>query len=647
MRFDRLEVATFLHDVMNLRLTVEDIAMIESRTEGWVAGLQLAALSLRGSRDAHGFITEFASRQDYIIDYLVEEVLNAQQANVSTFLLQTSGLGRMCGPLCDAVVEQDSGIASRGQVMLETLDQMNLFVMPLDEEHQWYRYHHLFADVLHKHLKQLDPTLALQLDARAASWYQANGCIPEAIHHFIAAGDKDNAIRLIEQNGCMLLIRGEVLTLKSWLDAIEGSEEDRAWFPIYRGWIAALTGNSDRAEKYLQQAENIISAQPPQPNTAGMQGALAAARAHNANMHGDPVSAAGFAQALTYFTTTDPTICSLRVVAISLLGDASSISGELDVAWGAYNEAAEVIRSAGDVHLNIVLNSNLANILVEKGQLRRAAEIHRETLRKAALPGGRTASIGGRAYIELSQICYEWNKLTEAAEHVEQGLVLCRPWGNRDMEAVGLAIQARLSAIRGEVEQAHQLMENAEQLTKDYRLSPTPSAWVKSAACQLWLAQGEVHRVVKLVAESGIKADEKVSYMREPEFILLMRLYLAQGDRDAALRLANRLLPPAEAAGRNGRVIELLVLEALSHQGRSETDEALTCLGQALSLARSERYVRSFLDEGEGLARLLYLAKTRDIEGGYGAELLAAARECGGVQLPAKGWLSQPLTTRG
>ena len=647
LRFDRQEIAVFLQDVMNLSLSAEDTAMIEARTEGWIAGLQLAALSLRSSRDAHGFVAEFARSQDYIVDSLVQEVLNVQPQNVRTFLLQTSGLGRMCGALCDAVVEPAGGDGPPGQAMLEKLDQSNLFVMPLDEERQWYRYHHLFADVLHKHLRHLDPALAVRLDARAAGWYEANGYLAEAIHHSITAGDHEHAVHLIEQNGCSLLIRGEVLTLGRWLDAVEGSAPDQPWLPIYRGWIAALTGGADRVEGHLRQAEALIAERAGGGDTSTMRGAIAAARAEQAILDGHAVSAAGFArEALTHFTATDPTACNLRVVAISLLGDASSISGDLDAAWGAYNEAVGVIRSAGDVHLNIVLNSNLANILVEKGQLRRAAEIHRETLRLAALPGGRTSPIGGRACIELSQLCYEWNDLAEAAGHVEKGLALCRPWGNRDMEAVGLAIQARLSAIRDDAEGARRSMEDAEHLARDYRLAPRHLAWVKSASAQLWLAQGEIGRVVDLVAESGITPDGDLSYVREPEFIILLRLSLARGDHDAALGLANRLLPQAEAAGRNGRVIELLVLEGLALQGRGETDAELACLGRALSLARPERYVRSFLDEGGGLAKLLYLAKTRDIEGAYAAELLATARKGGEAQALARQLLPQPLTTR-
>ena len=646
LRFDRDEVAAFLQDVMGLGLTADDVASIEARTEGWIAGLQLAALSLQGSRDAHGFVEQFASRQDYIVDYLVEEVLNAQPDAIRTFLLQTSGLGHMCGALCDAVLEPAAGQRAAGQATLEALEQTNLFVTPLDEQRKWFRYHHLFSDVLHKHLKHLDPALAARLDARASDWYEANGYLPEAIHHSITAGNHQKAVRLLEQNGCSLLIRGEVLTLGRWLDAVEGSAPDRPWLAIYRGWIAVLTGGADRAEEHLVRAEELIAAQPAGSDAATMQGVIAAARAQTANVQGQAVAAAGFArQALTYLTAADDTTCSLRVVSIALLGDASTLSGELDEAWDAYDEASRVVRSAGDVHLSIVLNSNLAYILSEKGQLRRAAAIHRETLEMAALSGGRTASNGGRACIELAQVCYEWNRLEEAGAHLERGLDLCRAWGNRDMLAIALALRAQLGTVRGDADRARQDIDDAYHLVREYRLAPAHANWVKAALARLWLKQGEQGRVVDLVADSGITDQAEVPYLREPELITLIRLRLAQGDPQAALRLVEQVLPRVAVAQRNGRIIELSLLQALALQPLGDIDRALACLRTALALARPEGFVRSFLDEGEGIGKLLYLAKTRGVEGGYAAELLRAARGRGGTTPPAQ-LLAQPLTNR-
>ena len=214
------------------------------------------------------------------------------------------------------------------------------------------------------------------------------------------------------------------------------------------------------------------------------------------------------------------------------------------------------------------------------------------------------------------------------------------------MLAIALALQARLNTARGDAKQAHEDMQGAYQLVRDYQLAPTQANWVKSTLAQLWLAQGELARVADLVEESGIENADEVPYLREPDLITLIRLRLAEGDPDAALRLGQRLLPQAEATRRNGRIIELGVLHALALQAQGNVDQALACLGTALALARPEGYVRSFLDEGEGLVRLLYLAKRGDIEGGYAGELLRAAREGGGAGALAQQLLPQPLTRR-
>jgi LuxR family maltose regulon positive regulatory protein len=647
LRFDPPEVAAFLEEVMELKLAPADLAVVEARTEGWIAGLQLAALSMKASGDTHSFLRQFADTQDYLVDYLVQEVLESQPPEVSTFLLQTSGLGRMCGALCDAVVEPLGAAQTSGEVMLQGLERLNLFIAPLDEERRWYRYHRLFGDVIHKRLRHVHPELAGRIEARAAAWYEANGWVPEAIHHFIAAGDRGNAIRLIEEHGCTLLIRGEVLTLGRWLDAVKDSAQGHPWFPIYRGWIAALTGDVRRVEEFLGEADQLIAAQPTAEETGTMRGALLAARAHNANLHGQAAMAAEYArQALAQLTADDDTACSLRVVAISLLGDASTITGDLDTAWDAYSEAAGVMRGIGDVHLSIVLNSNLGNVLAEKGQLRQAAAIHRETLEMAALPGGGTAAIGGRAFIELGQICYEWNELAEAAEHVERGLALCRQWGNREQEAVGVTVQAYLKATGGEQEDARVCMQDAVDLAARYRLAPSLLAWVRARAAQMWLAQGELDKVEDLIAASGIAAADEISHVHELEFIMLIRLSLAQADFSAARQRAERLLPPLEAGRRNGRLIGVLLLHALALRGLSDVDAALASLGRALSLARPEGYVRTFIDEGEPLARLLYLARARGVESAYTGRLLAVSRlERGSSEHPAQ-LLSDPLTAR-
>ena len=221
LRFTLDESAIFLNEVTGLRLSTDDIAALEARTEGWIAGLQLAALSMQSIKDVHGFVLAFAGSHRYIMDYLVEEVLNIQSAKSRSFLLQTSILDRLCGSLCNAVMKADDAERINSQAMLESLEGGNLFVIPLDNERHWYRYHHLFADVLNRQLEQSFPQSIPELHHRASHWYEQNGSIPEAIRHSLAAGDQDRAIHLIERDGCLLLIRGEINTLQNWINTVE------------------------------------------------------------------------------------------------------------------------------------------------------------------------------------------------------------------------------------------------------------------------------------------------------------------------------------------------------------------------------------------------------------------------------------------
>ena len=263
LRFTREEIATFLNEAMGLSLSTDDIAALETRTEGWIAGLQLASIAMQGGKDIHSFVSAFTGSNYYIMDYLTEEVLKRLPEKVSLFLLQTSILGRICGPLCEAVVESGTIEQNNGQAILEDLERMNLFLIPLDDERRWYRYHHLFADVLSRHLERLYPHQSSELHQRASQWYEQNGFIPEAIQHSLAAGDQDCATQLIEQNGVLLLIRGEVTTLLKWIEAVEPHSQTHPWLYILKAWAFALTGNLDRVNGMLRTAEELISTLEP------------------------------------------------------------------------------------------------------------------------------------------------------------------------------------------------------------------------------------------------------------------------------------------------------------------------------------------------------------------------------------------------
>ena len=398
----------------------------------------------------------------------------------------------------------------------------------------------------------------------------------------------------------------------------------------------------------LQTAEELISTLKPTQGVNIMQGTIAAARAHQANIQGEARMAAEYArQALKYLSDIDPVSRSLRVVATSLLGDASSMSGNLEDAEQAYLEAASIGQAVGDIHLTIVANSNLANILVEQGSLRQAARIYFDTLRMATHPDGQKSVIAGRVCVELSQVFYEWNQLEAASQYAHQSLVLCHHWGNMDLQAVGYIMLARLEHVQQHLDKMQEAMRTAEHLANDYDLATKYATWVKSALARLWIAQRDLGRASGFVQNSGITtnsmpSDGEIPYLQVPVYLILLRLHLARGDYNSALALSEHLGQKLEVTDRVGHVIENLVLQALAYQGKKDIDRALMVLEKALALAQPEGYSRVFLDEGESMAKLLFQAKSHRISTGYASELLAAYNGLASTELPP----TQPLIER-
>ena len=497
LRFTLDEIAVFLNEIMGLRLSADDLAAIEARTEGWIAGLQLAALSMQNCQDIHGFVSAFTGSHYYVMDYLVEEVLKLQPSNISTFLLQTSILNRLCGPLCEAVIDADPAKPVDGQATLETLEQMNLFLIPLDEERHWYRYHHLFADVLNKRLEHQFPHLLPELHRRASQWYEQNGFISEAIQQAIAAGEQDRAAQLIEQNGCFLLMSGEVSTLLNWTSAIEFQSEAHPWLAIQMAWAQALTGNLDQVEPTLQAPVQLLSSLDPTVEVRTMQGTIAAARAHCANSQGDTRRAADYAQqALQQLPDCSSISQSIRSVATSILGDASWINGNLDEAAHAYTEAVRIGREANNLHMIIIANSNLAEILMEQGQLHRAGMIYTDSLQMAVRPDGQRSPLAGRIYAGLTRLAYERDQLEDASQYVHHCIDLCQQWGDIDQQAVAYALLARLEKVWGNLAQAREAMRDAEQLAGEAPVSPRRSMQVMPDLARVWLAQGNLEKSI-------------------------------------------------------------------------------------------------------------------------------------------------------
>jgi LuxR family maltose regulon positive regulatory protein len=647
LRFTLDEIAAFLNEAIGLTLSANDLSAIETRTEGWIAGLQLAALSMQGSQDIHGFVSAFTGSHHYVMDYLVEEVLKNQPKKVSDFLLQTSTLDRLCGPLCEAVVEAGTTEPVDGQSLLETLEEMNLFVIPLDEERHWYRYHHLFADVLRKRLEHQHPQLLPKLHRRASQWYEQNGFIAESVQHAIAAGDQDRAAQLIEQNGCFLLMSGEVATLLNWADAIEFESETRPWLAIQKAWALALTGELERVEPTLQAPEKLLAPLEHTVEVRTLLGTIAAARAHCANSQGDTHAAAEYArQSLELLPDCSSISQSIRSVAVSILGDAGWINGDLEEARGAYTDAIRIGREAGNLNMVIIANSNIADILMRQGQLHRAADTYTQTLQMAVRPDGQRSPLAAKLFAGMGKLSYEWNRLNEVEQYIRQCMELSQTWGDLSQQAYAYAMQARLELARNKPEQAQEALRRVEQLAAGHPLSPHWSIQVKFEVARVWMAQGNLEDIFQSIQQRGLQIKDEIPYREESDYILLLRVLLAQGDYEAAVILSDQMCQLAKKTGQGGLVIEALVLQALAFQGRKETAQALEVLEKALTLAQPEGYVRVFLDEGEAMTRLLCLAQSRKVGNSYAAALLAMIGNIPAMKAPSMQLLIEPLTAR-
>jgi LuxR family maltose regulon positive regulatory protein len=647
LRFTQEEIATFFNEAMGLRLSAGDLSAMEKRTEGWIASLQLAALSMQGSQDIHAFVSAFTGSHHYVMDYLVEEVLKLQPKKVSDFLLQTSILDRLSGPLCEAVVDADNAGLMNGQTMLESLEEMNLFTIPLDDERHWYRYHHLFSDVLRKRLEHQSRQLLPELHRRASQWYEKNGFISESIQQAIASGDQERAAKLIEDNGCLLLISGDVATLLGWADAIDFQAENRPWLAIQKAWALALTGDLERVEPTLKIPEALLSPLEATEEVRTMQGTITAARAHCANRRGDTQSAATYArQALDLLPNCSSISRSIRSVTVSILGDASRINGNLDEAIRAYTETIKIGREANNLNMVIIANSNIADILVEQGQLHRAADLYTRSLQMAVRPDGQRSPLAANIFEGMGRLTYEWDRLDDAEQNIHQCMEQSRIWGDIGQLACAWAVQARLEQARNDPEKARESMREAERLIGERPHPPHWSILVRSDLARVLLAQGNLDGLSERVQKRGLQIEDEIPYQREGEFVTLLRVLVACGDYEAAIILSRRLLRQAETIGQTGLAINALILQALAFQGKKESGQALVALEEALALAQPEGYVRSFLDEGEEMTRLLCQAQAHQVGNGYAAVLLSKIDKASGMTQPSMQLLAEPLTAR-
>ncbi len=618
LRFTDDEAIAFLNDLMALELSGDDVARLVARTEGWIAGLQLAALSMEGRDDVQGFILAFSGSHHYIVDYLVDEVLDRQPEAEREFLLCTSILERMNGALCDALLGR-----TNGQATLAALEQANLFLVPLDDERRWYRYHHLFAQVLRSCLQEMYPGRLPELHRRAAEWHERNGATAEAFHHALAAGDKDRAARLVEREGRPTMMRGEMITVRNWLEALGEEGYGRPWLDITRAWMLVMIADMEGVEALLQQVEaRITDALPLDPvERRDMLGEVAAVRGLLAYFHGDVRRAIRLGRQALETLPQGSQVA--RGIAAHVLGESYRHSGDLAQASHANAEAARLAKASGSVLLVASAMSSQADVQIEQGRLRQGFEIYQEIMQLAMLPDGTPLPAASRIYSGLARVFYEWNDLVAATGAVERSLELAQRGGMVERLAMDQVVLARIRQAQGDLDGAWEAIREAERLAREHSLPAAAASLVKAFPARLWLAAGESVAAFQWAEQAGITIHDPVPFAREPEYLTLLRVLLVRGEQDAVLTFVGRMLSIVEAAGRVGRSIELLAFQARAYYGKDEIPQALDALERALSLAQPEGYVRVFLDHGSPMAELLRHAGSQGMMPPYVSRLLS------------------------
>ena len=639
LRFTANEAAAYLNDSMGLDLTVRDVEALEGRTEGWIAALQLAALSIKGRTDVAEFIAGFAGDDRYIVDYLVEEVLRRQSEQVRSFLLQTSILGRLTGPLCDAVTGRDGGKA-----MLDALDRGNLFLIPLDDQRRWYRYHHLFADVLQARLRDEQPGHVYALHRRASEWYEQHGEREEAIRHALSGQDFERAADLVELAMPDMRRRREEAKLRRVLDALPTD-----LFPArpvlsvgYAGTLMS-TGEFEGIDSLLRDAERWLDAtadpeRQPETTAAGMvvrdeaefrrlPGAIAMYRAALAQFRGDVGGMKAHARRTLDLVAEDDHLG--RGAAAALLGLAYWAEGDLDAAARWYADGMAGLEQAG--HIADVVGGvvSLADIRITQGRLDDAMRIYERALQLSEAHGGPALRGTADVHVGLADLLRERNDLERASQHVLASRELGEENGMPRHPSRWRVAAARIHQAQGNLDGAVELLDEAEPLhANDFAPDVRPVASVRA---RVLVAQGKLSDAWGWARETGLAAADDLEYLHEFEHATLARLLLAQGTRDrigegigAAIDLTDRLVAAAMHGGRSGSAIDILVVQALARHALGDSAGALTSLERAVELAEPEGYVRIFVDEGKAMADLLRLAAKQSSSPSYVRRLLAA-----------------------
>jgi LuxR family maltose regulon positive regulatory protein len=653
LRFTLEEGAVFLNQVMGLGLSTEDVAALATRTEGWIAGLQMAAVSMLRQDPQHvaSFVQAFKGSHRYVLDYLMEEVLQRQPEHIQSFLLQTSVLDRLSGPLCDAVTGQRDS-----QAILMGLDQSNLFIVPLDQERCWYRYHRLFADLLQQRLHQLQPDIVSALHRRASDWFQRGGFTDEAIEHALSAQDFEHAVQLVEQAAETIWARSEVITLLGWLQALPDdvvSSQPRLG-ALYALALLMSTHPLESVQARLQEAERA-------DETGAVAGEIALVRALIAAYQGDTKGSALLAhRALEQLPAESLYLRSLGAGIRSL---AYLYQEDIPTATQALQEAVSISRQAGNVMNTVLALCHLAELSYLQGRLHAASDYYDQALEAATDAQGRHRPIACVPLVGLGELQREWNDLEAASRHLTESIELSRGCGEIWVLS-GHIVLAYVRQAQGDARAARAALQTAQQIAVRFDAMQADDLKVAMNEARLSIVQGRLGAAEQWVRERGVAGRTNDQREKEGapgifsaaiplfEAMILARLRLAQGQPQEALKALEPMVDRTESAGWMRYLVEAFLLQALAYYAQGDLRQALAVLERALVLAEPAGYVRLIVEEGEPMATLLRHAATHGIATEYVARLLTAFEPSARCQdapdvtaLPTQP-LIEPLTER-
>lgn len=624
LRFTIEETTEFLNSIMSLSLSSEDIQVLETRTEGWIAGLQMSALSMQGRVDKSKFIESFSGSHHFVLDYLVEEVLERQPASIQEFLIKTSILSSLNAELCAELTGLEDC-----QDILKTIEKANLFLIPLDDERRWYRYHHLFTDLLQTLLRQKWPGQEAELHRRASRWYVENGLVAEAINHASATGDIVYVAQLIEKNALTIITvyNYQLATLADWLDTLpEKWLYSRPWLAMAHGWLLSYSGNFEAAEAVLHRLDQVISRMPPEPDGKNLSqehllGCSAAIHGYQSVMLGEIKAGLEWLQkALLHLPYDD---IPGRVFTTVVTGAALGTSGDLEGGIKLLSKAADRWREAKNPLLPIMILCELAGLQIMCGQLSQGINSCEEALRFSNEYARRMGVLPpniGFAYARLSYILRERNELQSAIYYAQKAEQISTQWGQKDSMSISYVYLAMALQAAGDTIQAQNNLNKARQISK--QISTTRVEKVSAFEAKIRFLQGDRAFLKQWSEKNAAIIDEELSLRYTREYITYARSILIQDRLYDAQALLARLLHLVHTTQAVPFEIEVLILKALVLKAMNEVDQALETFEYALRLAEPEHYVRIFIDEGDRIKDLLHLAVRKDGQDAYAKELL-------------------------